>query len=361
MKKFREVLDPYRTLALVIIIILTVFICTVFIYQSKSKVDLQKAKVLEVLEVVDDQGLIYQNFLVSLEDQETKVQVQVPLSLPEVKSLHKGDTIYLQQIGDEATGVPYRYSSTDQTLKFFLILLIFCVFLIVVLGLKPLFHLFPASFFLIFLSTGVFNVSGEIRVVFISLLGLMIIVSFIFILWVHRDILLSILSALAILFSSIFAILLYILLINFTNTSEIVNFQQLFSKDLLIYDFSQAKVLGIVIIYYGLSLSLINKLIDECKSYLKDRKKTTRYKIIKYNLNKVQIELGKLLNLVFFLVLGLNFLGLVGEDLSAYNYVWNSSFFLGLIIDCIATACTLVVLGYIFGLFLALYPDWKDS
>lgn len=359
MKKLSKVIDPYRVMAIVILAILLTFVATVFFHQTKEKTNLQSAEILEVLELEDDQGLIYQNLLVSLEGYETRIQVQVPLNLPEVKSLEKGDSIYLQEIGTEEIGLQYRYASTDKTIEFVVILIVFGLFLLIVLGPKPIYNLIPAVCFLIFVVAGVFNVSPEIRIVFLTVIGLMAIVTLVSVLWFFRDLLLSVITSIIMVFTVIFVILLHILLVNYTNSSEVLHFQEIFSRDYLVYDFSQAKLLVMMIVTFGLVLHLILGLIGALHEYLKTHKSSSSKNLIKFCVQEIQKEAGKLLNLVFFIALGLNFLGLVSEDFSLYNFVWNNSFFLGVMIDGVVSAASLIVGGYVFGLAAGLYYDWK--
>lgn len=359
MKKFSKVLDPYRILAFVILSILLTFVITVFIHQTQEKTNLQSARILEVLELEDDQGLIYQNLLVSLEGYETRIQVQVPLNLPEVKSLEKGDSIYLQEIGTDETGLQYRYASTDKTLEFIVVLVGFGLFLLVVIGLKPLYHLLPAVCFLVFIIAGVFNVSPEIRIVFLTIIGLMAIVSLVTILWFFKDLLLTVLTTVVVVFTVIFVILLHILLVNYINSSEVLHFQEIFSRDYLVYDFSQAKLLVMMIVTFGLIMNQVLNLTSALLEYLKTHNNPSRKNLIKFCVQEIQKDAGKLLNLVFFIALGLNFLGLVSEDFSLFNFVWNNSFFLGVMIDGVVAAVSLIVGGYVYGLAVSLYYDWK--
>lgn len=359
MKKANKVFDPYRWLAIIILSILLAFVSTVFLHQSRGKTNLQSAEILEVLELEDDQGLIYQNLLVSLKGYETRIQVQVPLNLPEVKSLENGDNIYLQEIGTEETGLQYRYASTDKTIEFILILVVFGLFLLIVLGPKPIYNLLPAVCFLVFILAGVFNVSPETRIVFLTVIGLMAIVSLVSALWFFKDLLLSVVTSVVMVFTVVFVILLHILLVNYTNSSEVLHFQEIFSRDYLIYDFSQAKLLVMMIVTFGLVLNLVFNLIGSLDEYLKTHKSPKSKNLIKFCVGVIQKEVGRLLNLVFFIALGLNFLGLVSEDFSLYNFVWNNTFFLGVMIDGVVSAVALIVGGYVFGLAISLYYDWK--
>jgi hypothetical protein len=162
-----------------------------------------------------------------------------------------------------------------------------------------------------------------------------------------------------IVFTVVFVILLHILLVNYTNSSVVLHFQEIFSRDYLVYDFSQAKLLVMMIVTFGLVLNLILNLTGSLHEYLKTHKRPTSKNLIKFCVEEIQKEAGKLLNLVFFIALGLNFLGLVSEDFSLYNFVWNNSFFLGVMIDGVVSAVALIVGGYVFGLAVSLYYDWK--
>ncbi|HRO64721.1 MAG TPA: hypothetical protein PKU78_00710, partial [Candidatus Dojkabacteria bacterium] len=100
MKKYLKSYSPYKILAISLSLILLSFSAIIFFSQLNDKSDLESAKVTELLELEDNQGLIYQNFLVRLNSQNLTINIKIPVNLPEVRSLEKGDTIYLQKVGD---------------------------------------------------------------------------------------------------------------------------------------------------------------------------------------------------------------------------------------------------------------------
>lgn len=354
MKKLKNHLSVYRVLAIVLTVVLIGFAALVFYSQTSGKSNLERARIIEVLQIQDDQGLIYQNFLVSLPTNE-QIQVRVPLNLPEVGSFEVGDYIFLQKITGSEFTTEYRYASADRTFEFVTILIVFMIVVFIVVGIKPTNSIYPALVFLTLVLAGVFTLSTEIRYVFLSILGFMTIISLISILWFYQDLVLSIVVSLIVSFSLLFSVLLYTLLINFTKAAEVVHFGELFGQQSLIYDYDQARLLAAMIFVYGLVINLIVNIIKAAKEYLKTHKKAARFNIIKFNVESVQHQIAQMLNLIFFLALGLNFLGLVSEDYSPYKFIWNSSFFLGVVIDGVVVALTLIVAGYITALFVGMY------
>lgn len=355
MKRFSKHLSPHRILAIVLTVVLFGFALFVFYSQVADKGNLEKAKITEVLQLEDEQGLIYQNFLVYLYSNESSLQVRVPVNLPEVRGFEVGDVFYLQQSGSDEFAGEYHYASADRSLEFLLILTIFVVLIFIVLGTKPLVTIFPSITFLVLILAGVFNLSPEIRFVFLSILGFMAIISLISILWFYQDLVLGLISALVVIITLLFSVLLQTLLVNYTNSSETIRFEDIFSRQSLVYDYSQAKLLVTMIFVFGLVLNLMINLIKQSKEYVKAHKKTSRYSLIKFNVGVVQSQTGQILNLIFFLALGLNFMGLISEDYSNYKFIWNNSFFFGVIIDGIVAATGLIVGGYIMSLLVSVY------
>ncbi|HRP36701.1 MAG TPA: hypothetical protein PLS50_02735, partial [Candidatus Dojkabacteria bacterium] len=216
MKKYLKSYSPYKILAISLSLILLSFSAIIFFSQLNDKSDLESAKVTELLELEDNQGLIYQNFLVRLNSQNLTINIKIPVNLPEVRSLEKGDTIYLQKVGDVEGGTEYLYTSTDRTLEFGAILVGFLAVILFVVGFKYTQDLFPAVTFLLMLVSGVFSLSTEVRFVFLSILGFMVIFTFISMIWYFEDLFIGVLSGLMIGLSLLFSVLLYSILINFT-------------------------------------------------------------------------------------------------------------------------------------------------
>jgi len=360
MKKLEKHLSVYRILAIVLTAVLVGFSVFVFFSQVSQKSNLEKAKITEVLQIQDDQGLIYQNFLVSLKSGQ-QVQVRVPINLPEVRGLEVGDHIFLQQITGSEFTTEYRYASADRTVEFLTILILFTIIVFIVVGIKPTNSIYPALVFLTLVIAGVFTLSTEIRYVFLSILGFMMIISLISILWFYQDLVLSVAVSLIVSFSLLFSVLLYTLLINYTKAAEVVHFGELFGQQSLVYDYDQARLLATMIFVYGLILNLVVNIIKAAKEYLKTHKKASRFNMIKFNVESVQHQIAQMLNLIFFLALGLNFLGLVSEDYAPYKFIWNNSFFLGVVIDGVVVALTLIVAGYITALFMGMYFHYRNK
>lgn len=355
MKKYIKSYSPYKILAISLSIILLGFTSFVFFSQLNDKSSLVSAKVTELLELEDNQGLIYQNFLVRLNSENLTVNIKVPVNLPEVRALEKGDTIYVQKVGDVESGVEYLYTSSDRTLEFGAILVGFLAIILLIVGLKYTQDLFPAVTFLVLLVSGVFSLSTEVRFVFLSILGFMVIFTFISMIWYFEDLFLGMLSGLMIGVSLLFSVLLQSILINFTKSTEPVHFSDLFSKNTVINDFDQAKLLVIMIFTYGLLVYIIKALLTKSIDYSRSLKKITKEKLIKFTVDTIQAKVGQLLNLVFFLALGLNFLGLISEDYSVYKFIWNNSFFLSVVIDGVVAGTTLIVGGYLMALITGIY------
>ncbi len=358
MEKLKKQMSVYRIFAVALTAVILVFAAVVFFSQAFEKSHLVRARIVEVLQIQDDQGLIYQNFLVSL-DHSPQVQVRVPLNLPEVSGLGAGDYMYLQEVMSGEDSVEYRYASTDRSFEFAIILILFIVVVFVVVGIRPVNSVYPALVFLFLLITGVFTLSTEVRYVFLSILGFMTIISLIGFLWFYQDLSLGLLVSLIVSFSLLFSMILYTLLINFTQTTEMISFVDLFSDQSLVYDYDKARLLASMIFVYGMLLNLISNIVGSAKEYLKTHKKASRFSLIKFNVESVQQKIAELLNLVFFLALGLNFLGLVSEDYAPYKFVWNSSFFLGVVIDGVVVAVSLIVAGYVTSLLTAIYLHQK--
>lgn len=366
MKKYLKSYSPYKILAISLSLILLSFSAIIFFSQLNDKSDLESAKVTELLELEDNQGLIYQNFLVRLNSQNLTINIKIPVNLPEVRSLEKGDTIYLQKVGDVEGGTEYLYTSTDRTLEFGAILVGFLAVILFVVGFKYTQDLFPSVTFLLMLVSGVFSLSTEVRFVFLSILGFMVIFTFISMIWYFEDLFIGVLSGLMIGLSLLFSVLLYSILINFTKSTEPVHFSDLFSSNSVINDFNQAKMLVIMIFTYSLLVYVFKILISKSIDYRGNLKKVTKEKLIKFTVDTVQAKVGQLLNLIFFLALGLNFLGLISEDYSIYKYIWNNSFFLSVVIDGVVAGITLIVGGYIMALITGIYlssntPVSKES
>lgn len=360
MKRLEKHLSVYRIFAIALTAVILLFALIVFFSQVQEKSHLEKSKIVEVLQIQDDQGLIYQNFLVSLND-DRQIQVRVPLNLPEVSGLEVGDHMFLQRISSSENPIEYRYASVDRTFEFTVILLAFILVVFVVVGIKPVNSVYPALVFLMLFVAGVFTVSTEVRYVFLSILGFMTIISLVGVLWFYQDITLGLLVSITVGFSLLFSLLLYTLLINFTQTTEIINFSDLFSTQSLVYDYDKARLLAAMIFVYGLVLNLIFGIVRSAKEYLKTRKKASRFSVVKFSVESVQLQIAEMLNLVFFLALGLNFLGLVSEDYAPYKFVWNSSFFLGVVIDGVVVAITLIVAGYLTALLAGIYLQQKNK
>lgn len=352
-KKFKEYLSLYRILALFLTVIIVGFSFFVFFVQTTKKGKLEKAKIVEVLQIQDDQGLIYQNFLISL-GENLQVPISIPLNLPETSSLKVGDYIYVQKVEGDSM-LSYRYASSDRTMEFLAILLLFMIILFVVLGSKSIKSIYTSVVFLTLVISGVFTINSEIRYAYFSIIGFMTILSMISVLWLYQDLVLSIISAVTVSFSLLFSSLLYILLINFTRASDIIEFTDLLGRQSLIYDYNQARLLASMIFVYGVILNLVINIIKNTHKYLDTHKKATRFTLIKSNVELIQTKISQMLNLIFFLALGLNFLGLVSEDYSNYKFIWNNSFFLGVMIDGIVVAVTLIVMGYLTVLFTSIY------
>lgn len=361
MKKLFSQLSPYKALALILTLLLLFFSIFVFYTNLSNKNDLVKAKVTEILELEDDQGLIYQNFLVRINAQNLTVKIKIPVNLSEVRNMEKGDSIYLQMIEETAGVGEYIYASTDKTLEFGMVLVGFLFIIISILGVRNLQNLFPAIIFLVLLVAGMFSLSTEVRFVFLSILGFLIILSFISMLWFYEDLFLGVISSLFIGLSLIFSVLLHTILINYTNSAEPIQFTELFGTKSVINDFDQAKLLVGMIFSYGLLVHVYDHLIKSMKKYKSEIKKVTKHKFIKFAVDTVQVKISRLLNLVFFLALGLNFLGLVSEDYAMFKYIWNNSFFISVVIDGVVAGITLIVGGYVMALILAIYLSKTDS
>ncbi len=359
MKEFKEYLSGYRILAIVLTAVLIGFSVFVFFSQVSQKSMLEKAKIVEVLQIQDDQGLVYQNFLVLLRSGQ-QVQVRVPISMPEVRGLEVGDSLFLQRVSGDESIIEYRYASADRMVEFLVIIALFAIVILVIVGIRPIDSIYPAMVFLILVIAGVFTLSTEIRYTFLSILGFMMIISLINILWLYQDLVLSISVSLIMTFVLLFSVLLYILLINYTRVTEVVRFEELLGKQSLIYDYDQARLLASMIFVYGLILNLVISIIKKAKEYLKTHKKASRFSMIKFNVESVQYQIAQMLNLIFFLALGLNFLSLVSEDYTQYKFIWNNSFFLGVVIDGVVVALTLVVAGYITALFMGIYFHYRN-
>ena len=355
MKKYLKTCSPYKILAVALSIIILSFSAFIFISQLNNKNNLESAKVTEILELEDRQGLIYQNFLVRLVSENLTINIKIPVNLPEVRALEKGDIIYLQKVGDTENGVEYLYTSTDRSLEFGAILVGFSAIILLVIGFKYTQDLFPAVTFLVLLVSGVFSLSTEVRFVFLSILGFMVIFTFISIIWYFEDLFLGIISGGMIGVSLLFSVLLHSLLINFTKSNAPVLFSDLFSTNSVINDFDQAKLLVIMIFTYSMLVYVFKILIKKTLDYRNSLKKITREKLIRFTVDTVQAKIGQLLNLIFFLALGLNFLGLISEDYSVYKYIWNNSFFMTVVIDGVVAGITLIVGGYIMALITGVY------
>jgi hypothetical protein len=355
MNKYLKNISPYKLLAIFLSLILLSFSGFIFFSQINDKSDLVSAKVTEILELEDNQGLIYQNFLIRLTLENITINIKIPVNLPEVRALEKGDTIYLQEVGDAENVDEYLYTSTDRTLEFGAILVGFLAIILMVVGFKYTQDLFPAVTFLVLLVSGVFSLSTEVRFVFLSILGFMVIFTFISMVWYFEDLFLGILSGFMIGVSLLFSVLLHSILINFTKTTQPVNFSDLFGTNSVINDLDQAKLMVIMIFTYSLLVYVFKVLISKSLGYRKGLKKVTKEKLIKFTVDTIQAKVGQLLNLIFFLALGLNFLGLISEDYSVYKYIWNNSFFLSVVIDGVVAGITLIVGGYIMALITGIY------
>lgn len=360
MKKLFKQISPYKFLAISLCFILLLFSLVIFVSQFSDKNNLEKAKITEILELEDRQGLIYQNFLVKLHSENYTTKIKIPVNLHEVRVLEKGDTIFLQKVGSADEGIEYVYTSTDRTFEFGAILLGFLLVILFVVGVRHIQNLFPAVIFLILLVSGVFNLSTEVRFVFLSILGFMVIFTFVSIIWYFEDLFLGMISAIMVGMSLIFSVLLHTILINFTQSSEPLEFTDLLSTNSVIVEFEQAKLLVIMIITYSLLVYVINKLISKAIDYRNGLKKVTKEKLIKHTVDQTQNLIGQMLNLIFFLALGLNFLGLISEDYSLYKYIWNNSFFLSVVIDGVVVGITLIVGGYLMALLTAIYVGKKE-
>lgn len=357
--KFNYSLSSVRLLAILLSLFLVVFAGYVFITQSSSS-DLVNAKIVEILELEDDQGIIYQNYLVSISDSEQK-QIQIPLNLPEVRDLDKGDRIYLERSSLNGNEIEYKFASTDKTFQFIALLVVFGTLILVILGISPLKNLFPAMVFLVLIAAGVFNLSLETRYVFLSMLGFMAIISLISVLWYFEDIILGMITSMVVVITLIFSLVLYALLLSFTGSADSVAISELLTDSSLVYEFAQAKLLVVMILSFGLLISLMLKIVKSAIDYVKKKKNIGKFNLIKYVVEQVQLNVGDMLNIIFFLALGLNFTGLVSEDFSRYRFVWNNSFFLGIVVDGIVIGSVLLIGGYVLSLVVSLYLERKDS
>lgn len=354
MKKIANKIGVHRGLAIILSAILLIFCLIIFFSQTIDKSQLKSAKVAEVLQIQDEQGLVYQNFLVS-NNEGSQIQVRIPINLPEVRGLQVGDKIYLEEFAGGEYGTEYRFASVDRSLEFLIILGLFIIVIFIVVGVNPSYSMYPAIAFLILILSGIYTINTEVRYIFLSTLGFMMIISVIHTLWYYKDLILGIIVSLIVGFSLFFGVLLHTLLINFTNSSELIRFWDLFGTQSLVYEYEQARILVTAIFIFGLILSLTVNIISSTEKYIAKHKKLSGFKMTKFGVESVQNKIAQMLNMIFFLALGLNFIGLISEDFTPYKFIWDNSFFLGVVIDGIVAAISLIVAGYLMALFISLY------
>jgi hypothetical protein len=354
MKAIVNKIGMHRTLAVILTVVLLLFSLVVFLSQTFNKSQLKSAKIAEVLQIQDEQGLIYQNFLVTI-NEGNQIQVRIPINLPEVRGLQVGDRIYLEEFTGGEYGTEYRFASVDKSLEFLTILGLFIIVIFIVVGVNPSYSMYPAMAFLILILSGVYTINTEVRYIFLSTLGFMMIISIIHTLWYYKDLVLGLIVSMIVGFSLFFGVLLHTLLINFTHSSELIRFWDLFGQQSLVYEYEQARILVTAIFIFGLILSLTVNIISSSEKYISNHKNLSSFKMTKYGVESVQNKMAQMLNMIFFLALGLNFIGLISEDFTPYKFIWDNSFFLGVVIDGIVAAISLIVAGYLLALFISLY------
>lgn len=351
-----------KLLMAVVFFIILVWGITVFFSRNNDS-QLKLARITEIGSLQNDGGLFYQNTTATLEDNSLKVKawfpLRIPLKDPQLEKIRVGESVYVKEVqtsNADITVTSYVFTGFSRTNLLFWIMLIFLTFVVVMLGVQGLKYILPAILMAMIVVSG--NISSLLTGDNSYLFAFVILIAIAF-----ASISLQVKNmkiALIVSFSQA-ATLLLILLIN------IVLFEKLFLSelfynnlnflDLNFYVYWRTLNTAIIFISFG---AIINATLDVAKGMITHKENVPGVAIvslIKEGIRHHQYAVARIINVLFFVFLGLMFVQFVNFPKEKYMYFWDDPDIVHLLLLFINSATAALLVGPITAIITAIFLE----
>jgi uncharacterized membrane protein len=353
MKFFKA--HPEEIIAAVLIGILVLLSGYIYFFKTANNNEVEKAEVIKLNEIKNDGGFNYQYVEVEIKNPKFQTAIKIPITDPKLEKISVGSSIYVKKIST-SLGENFNFAGFRRVENVKWMFLIFFVLLLVMLGKVGLKYIIAAFLFSIIVASGTFSFFTAHFNIYLVSFGFISVIAFTSILLQFKNFKIAIIVTLAQIFTLVLILLMNLVLFRISILTEIFYSQvRYLEQSISIYEYWALANVGVIFLAFGTTL---NTTYDVVSSIILKKKKyptSTVTSLLEEGTQNSQIIGGRVINNMFFVMLGISLLYITFFDSSKYFSFFDDPFVTQNIILFINASLAALLIAPITSLISVIY------